>query len=266
MKTNIKAKLIKIEQLKKDIYKFSLEAKEIVENAKPGQFIEVRVLDNIEPLLRRPISIYNLDKENGILEFIFQVKGKGKGTEILAKRKIGEEIDIIGPLGEGTFEIKNYENVAIIGGGIGTFPLYELSKQLKNNTTSNVNIYIGFRNKDYVVLEEEFKKVSNKLVITTDDGTYGIKGFAINELKKDIETSKIDKIFACGPLPMLKAIQVLATEKNIPCQISLEEKMACGLGVCLGCAVKKANTPNGTTEYWHVCKNGPVFNSKDVEI
>ncbi len=264
MKVNIKAKIVEIEQLKQDIYKFSVQAKEIVENAKPGQFIEIRVIDNIEPLLRRPISIYNIDKEKGILEFIFQVKGKG--TEILAKRKIGEELDIIGPIGYGTFEIKDYKNVAIIGGGIGTFPLYELAKELKQNTSSKVTTYLGFRSKNYVVLEKEFKSVSDKLVITTDDGTYGIEGFAINELKKDIEEGKIDKIFACGPLPMLKAVQTLSIEKNIPCQISLEEKMACGLGVCLGCAVKTAKSPSDAPQYWHVCKAGPVFNATDVEI
>lgn len=264
MKVNIKAKIVSIEQLKQDIYKFSVEAKEIVENAKPGHFIEIRVSDSIEPLLRRPISIYNLNREAGILEFIFQVKGKG--TEILAKRKIGEELDILGPIGYGTFEIKDYKNVAIIGGGIGTFPLYELAKELKQDTTSNVNIYLGFRSKDYIVLEEEFKQVSDKLIITTDDGTYGIQGFAINELKKDIEQGNIDKIFACGPLPMLKAVQALSLEKNIPCEISLEEKMACGLGVCLGCAVKTAASPKDAPEYWHVCKAGPVFNAKDVEI
>lgn len=264
MKVNIKAKIIQIEQLKEDIYKFSVQAKEIVKNAKPGHFIEVRVLDNIEPLLRRPISIYNIEKEKGILEFIFQVKGKG--TEILAKRKVGEELDIIGPLGYGTFNIKNYKNAAIIGGGIGTFPLYELAKQLKQNTSSKVTTYLGFRNKNYVVLEDEFKSVSDNLIITTDDGTYGIEGFAINELKKDIEAGKIDKIFACGPLPMLKAVQSLAIEKNIACQISLEEKMACGLGVCLGCAVKTAKSPKDAPEYWHVCKAGPVFNATDVEI
>lgn len=264
MKVNVKAKIIAKEQLKEDLYKFSVQAPEIVENAKPGHFIEIRVLDNIEPLLRRPISIYNIDKETGILEFIFQVKGKG--TEILAKRNIGEELDIIGPLGYGTFDIKEYKNVAIIGGGIGTFPLYELAKELKEKTSSNVNIYLGFRNKDLVVLEEEFKAVSDNLIITTDDGSYGISGFAINELKKDIEANTIDKIFACGPLPMLKAVQALAIEKDIPCQISLEEKMACGLGVCLGCAVKTAKSPKEAPEYWHVCKAGPVFNATDVEI
>ena len=263
MPVNIKAKLLKKEELKPGILKFSVQADEIVSTAKPGNFIEIRVNDDIEPFLRRPISIYNMNKENGILEFIFQIKGKG--TTILARRNEGELIDIVGPLGFGTFKYSSYENLAIIGGGIGVFPLYELAKSAKNEN-KNVNTYLGFRNKDLVVLENEFKEVSNQLTITTDDGSYAQKGFAIDFLKKDIEDGKIDSIYACGPLPMLKAIRELAIEKNIPCQISLEERMACGLGVCLGCAVKTAKSPKETPEYWHVCKAGPVFQAKDVEI
>lgn len=264
MKINCKAEILKIEKLKQDIYKFSVKAEEIVSYAKPGQFVEIRVADSIEPLLRRPISIYNLEKETGILEFIFQVKGKG--TTILAERKVGEKLDIIGPIGYGTFSIKEYKKVAIIGGGIGIFPLYELSKQLKQNTNTNVSIYLGFRNKDLVTLEEEFKSVSDKLTITTDDGSYGTKGLAIEELKKDCNKEKPEKIYACGPLPMLKAIQQYAKENNIPCEISLEQKMACGIGVCLGCAVKTAKSSQTEPQYWHVCKAGPVFNAMDVEI
>ena len=263
MPVNIKAKLLKKEELKPGILKFSVQADEIVSTAKPGNFIEIRVNDDIEPFLRRPISIYNMNKENGILEFIFQIKGKG--TTILAKRNEGELIDIVGPLGFGTFKYSSYENLAIIGGGIGVFPLYELAKSAKNEN-KNVNTYLGFRNKDLVVLEYEFNKVSNQLTITSDDGSYAQKGFAIDFLKKDIEDGKIDSIYACGPLPMLKAVRELALEKNIPCQISLEEKMACGLGVCLGCAVKTAKSPKEAPEYWHVCKAGPVFQAKDVEI
>ena len=257
------AKLIKKEQLKSDIYKFSVQVPEIVKEAKPGNFIEIRVSDRTEPFLRRPISIYNLEKENGILEFIFQVKGKG--TEILSKKKENDLIDIIGPLGYGTFKYDQYKNLGIIGGGIGVFPLYELAKCAKKDN-KNVNTYLGFRNKDYVVLEDEFQNVSDYLTITTDDGSYAKQGFAINFLEKDIEEGKIDAIYACGPLPMLKAVQKLAIEKNIPCQISLEEKMGCGLGVCLGCAVKTAKSPKDAPEYWHVCKAGPVFQAKDVEI
>ncbi len=257
------AQLIKKEQLKPDIFKFSVKAPSIVKEAKPGNFIEIRVTDQLDPFLRRPISIYNLDRENGVLEFIFQVKGKG--TELLSKREEGKTIDIIGPLGYGTFKYDDYKNIAIIGGGIGVFPLYELAKCAKADD-KNVTTYLGFRSEDFVVLEEEFGKVSNELVLTTDDGSYAKKGFAINYLEKDIEADKVDAIYACGPLPMLKAVQKIAIEKEIPCQISLEEKMACGLGVCLGCAVKTAKSPKDAPAYWNVCKAGPVFNAKDVEI
>ena len=263
MPKQVFAKLIKKQEIIKDIYKFSVKAPEIVETAKPGNFIEIRVNDGIDPFLRRPISIYNLDKENGILEFIFQVKGKG--TEILSKKEEGTDIDIIGPLGNGTFKFEKYKNIAVIGGGIGIFPLYELSKEAKQNDVK-VNCYLGFRNKDFVMLEKEFEEVTDNLTITTDDGTYKEKGFAIDYLIKDMENEKYECIYACGPLPMLKAIQKYANENNIDCQISLEEKMACGLGVCLGCAVKTAKSPKDAPEYWHVCKGGPVFQAKDVEI
>ncbi len=156
----------------------------------------------------------------------------------------------------------NLQDIKILqffGGGIGVFPLYELAKNAIKS--AKVNTYLGFRNKEAVLLEKEFESVSNKLVITTDDGSYKIHGFAINELKNDIESDKIDAIFACGPLPLLKAVQALAKEKNIPCQISLEERMGCGLGVCLGCAVEVV-----TGGYEHVCKQGPVFDSNKVII
>lgn len=263
MPKQIFAKLVNKEQLANDIFKFSVKAEEIAKISKPGNFIEIRVSDQVEPFLRRPISIYNLDKEEGILEFIFQVKGKG--TKILSKKKIGDDIDIIGPLGFGTFKFEGNKKIAIIGGGIGVFPLQELAKQAKK-INIEVDTYLGFRNKEYVVLEKEFEKVSDKLVITTDDGSYGEKGFAINFLEKELNSKNYDCIYGCGPLPMLKAIQKLSVDKNIECQISLEEKMACGLGVCLGCAVKTAKSSKENPEYWHVCKGGPVFNARDVEI
>ena len=258
MSEQVFAELVKKEQLKPDIYKFSVKAPNIVKEAKPGNFIEIRITEQTEPFLRRPISIYNLDKENGILEFIFQVKGKG--TDILAKREVGKPIDIIGPIGYGTFKYDAYEKLAIIGGGIGVFPLYELARQASQK--ANITTYLGFRSKEFVVLEEEFSKVSNELVITTDDGSYGRNGFAINFLKEDCKTQKPDCILACGPLPMLKAVRDFAIENHIPAQVSLEERMGCGIGICLGCAVKKKKAEG----YQHVCKDGPVFDVNDVEF
>ena len=255
MKYDEKAKLINKVQIKEDLFKYTLQTENIAKNAKPGNFIEMKVADTSTVFLRRPISIFNIDGNN--IEVIFQVKGKG--TKCLSEKQVGDEIDILGPLGLGTFEVDNFDKVAIIGGGIGVFPLYELAKQLKGKT--KINTYLGFRSKDFVVVEDEFKAVSDKLIITTDDGSYGEKGFAIDFLKRD---EKPDMIYACGPLPMLKAVKTYADENYIKCQISLEERMGCGIGACLGCAVKVIK--NGEERYGHVCKDGPVFYSRDVEI
>ena len=261
MAVKVLAELMLKEKLIEGIYKFSVKAPQIAETAKPGQFLEIKVSKTGEPFLRRPISIFNIYKETGVVEFIFQVKGKG--TELLAEVEEGEMIDIMGPLGKGNFEIKEYKNVAIIGGGIGTYPLHELAKELKGK--ANLNVYLGFRDKSLVTCEKEFERIGlNKLVITTDDGSYKEKGYAIDFMKKDIEEHAVDMIFACGPLPMLKAVRAYAIENNIPCQISLEERMGCGIGACLGCAVKVISGKE--PRYGHVCKEGPVFYATDVEI
>ena len=261
MGVKVNCELLKKEMLIEGIYKFSVKAPEIAKIARAGQFLEIKVSETGEPFLRRPISIYNIEKEEGIVEFIFQVKGRG--TELLANRKIGDLIDIMGPLGFGGFKVQEYKNVAIIGGGIGTYPLYELTKELKGK--ANLNVYLGFRDKSLVTCEKEFEELGlNKLVVTTDDGSYKEKGYAIDFMKKDIEEHAVDMIFACGPLPMLKAIRAYAIENNIPCQISLEERMGCGIGACLGCAVKVISGQE--PRYGHVCKEGPVFNAADVEI
>ncbi len=256
-----KVELVAKQQLKSDIFKFTIKSEKMVNQSKPGQFLEIRVTDTIEPFLRRPISIHSINKEDNSIEFIFQVKGKG--TEILATKEVGTLIDIIGPLGQSGFTFEKYNNIAIIGGGIGTFPLYELAKQVKQSKKTT-NIYLGFRNKDFVVLEEEFKLVADKLIVATDDGSYGANGFVIDFMKEDIKKNGIDCIFACGPLPMLKSVQAYAKENNIACQISLEEKMGCGIGACIGCAVKYKTEKEDT--FKRVCKEGPVFKATEVEI
>ena len=259
MAKKVIAELVSKEMLVEGIYKFAIKANEIASVAKAGQFLEIKVSDTTEPFLRRPISIFNIDGEN--VEFIFQVKGRG--TEILSNKKVGDKIDVLGPLGKGNFTVKEYSNVAIIGGGIGTYPLYELAKELRNK--SKVNMYLGFRDKSLVTCEEDFEALGlNKLVVTTDDGSYKEKGYAIDFMKKDIEENKVDKIFACGPLPMLRAVKQYAIENNISCEVSLEERMGCGIGACLGCAIQIGTGENA--RYGHVCKDGPVFNAKDVEI
>ncbi len=257
------AKIENKEILKDDIIKFTLDAPSIVEKSRQGQFIEIRVTEGTDPFLRRPISIHNINKEEGTLDIIFQLRGKG--TNMMSKLEVGDSLDIIAPLGNGTFNHEKSNKLGIIGGGIGIFPLYELAKNaIKDN--KEVRTYLGFRNKDLVILEADFKSVSTDLIISTDDGSYGREGFAISFLEEDVRSGNIDSIYACGPLPMLKAVKDVANKYNIACQISLEEKMACGMGLCLGCAVKVASSTEDNPEYVHVCKAGPVFDANYVEI
>lgn len=253
------AKIISKEKIIEGIYKFSVNAPEIAKKAVPGQFLEIKVSDKTtDPFLRRPISIYNVNGEN--VEFIFQVRGKG--TYLLSEKNEGDMLDILGPLGNGVFSLNGVSNVAIIGGGIGIYPLYYLAKLLKDK--ANVVTYLGFRNKELVTLEKEFENVSNKLILSTDDGSYKNKGYSIDYLKKNCLDNKPDMIYACGPAGMLKAVSLFAKENNIPCEISLEERMGCGIGACLGCATKIIE--NDEIRFGHVCKDGPVFNVNNVEI
>ena len=197
--------LLRKSELVSGIFKYTVKAPEIAKYAKAGQFLEIKVSETGEPFLRRPISIYNINKDEGEVEFIFQVKGRG--TELLSKIEIGKEIDIMGPLGKGNYDVKEYNNVAIIGGGIGIYPLYELTKELKGK--ANLNVYLGFRDKSLVTCEKEFEEIGlNKLLITTDDGSYKEKGFAIDFMKKDIEEHKVDMIFASRRPPSIPRFRV----------------------------------------------------------
>ena len=261
MPFNIEAKIIEIEKLTDMIYRFVCKTPEISQVAVAGQFVNVQVLDmSTAPLLKRPISIYNIDKKKNTIEFIFQVRGHG--TKILADKKVGENICVLGPLGKG-FSIGNFKNIAIIGGGIGIFPLYELAKESKK--IGQVTTYLGFRDKNFVILEKEFKAVSDSLVITTDNGTYGSKGYGVDYLRKDISSKKFDAIFACGPKLMLSAVKKIAKENGVYCEVSLEERMGCAIGACMGCSVR-LETDDGTVKYARVCKDGPVFDAETVVI
>lgn len=240
--------VVKNEEIASGIFDMVVENKELSPLAKPGQFAHILVPGKT---LRRPISICDADKS--CLRLVYQVKGEG--TEILSKIKVGETLDIIAPLGKG-FDIKEDKKYCFIGGGIGVPPMLYASKKKDKPV-----VITGFRNKDLVILQSDFRKDNCQLYLTTDDGTAGEKAFVTDVLKEKL--SEIDEVCACGPMPMLKAIADICNEADIPCQVSLEERMGCGIGACLVCAceVKKAD---GSNDYVHVCKDGPVFDSKEV--
>jgi len=228
-----------------------IEQEELAKAAQPGQFLHIKCGDSVSMPLRRPISICDAGEKQ--LRFIFEVKGRGTAALQAHEGQLG----VLVPVGNGfTIDNERYKRPAVIGGGIGVYPLLFLTKRL-----SGARVYLGFRNAELVTLEEDFKAAAAGVSVATDDGSYGYHGFAIDLLKQDLEKEGFDIIYACGPKMMLKAIKEFAARENIPCQLSLEERMGCGIGACLTCTCK---TSDG--DHVRVCRNGPVFWSEEVEL
>jgi len=239
-------------QIAPDIFSMTVHAPEIANKARAGQFAMI-YLDNGELLLPRPISICDADGEN--LRFVYQIVGEG--TKAMAKMQKGKSLKILAPLGKGFFTGQeartSLKNAALIGGGIGTPPLLLLAKTLKAQG-SHVDVYLGFRN--HPILVNAFENMVDNLHVATEDGSVGHKGNILEVLQSQNQT--YDEILACGPRPMLDALANYASSKAIPCQLSMEERMACGLGTCVGCVLNV----NGT--YLKICTEGPVFYSDNI--
>lgn len=248
------AAVLRREQLAEGIVSLTLDAPNISALAQAGQFVHISCGD--AHLLRRPISI--CDVQDGTLRVVFAVKGEG--TQWLSQRKEGDPIDLLGPAGHG-FELdKLGDRPVFIGGGIGVPPMLYSMKQARKNGAQPEAI-LGFRSADAVILEEDFRAVGG-VSIATDDGSYGVHGFVSDVLEQNI--GRYTSVCCCGPKGMLRALAGLAQRAGIPCQVSLEERMGCGIGACLVCACS-LNSEDGSTRYGHVCKDGPVFDSKEVQ-
>lgn len=250
MKQVYQTKLASKKEIADGIFDFCVICPQIAEAAEPGQFIHINCGEGT--LLRRPISICDICDD--AVRFIFEVKGKG--THDLSKFEIGDTIDIMGPLGTGFLTDDQYERPVLIGGGIGVFPLYYLARRL-----NRPRIFLGFRSKGRIVMEEEFSRVGDTK-IATDDGSYGYHGFAASLAEQEIDDC--DVIYACGPIPMLRAVKAMAEKRGIPCRLSLEQRMGCGIGACLVCSCETVH--GGTEHYKRVCKDGPVFWSTEVTL
>ncbi len=237
--------------LAKQIYDFTILCPDMAQSAYEGQFVHV-LPENFS--LRRPISICEIDKEKGTLRIVFEVKGDG--TRVIAETMQGGNVDMMGPLGHGFTLTEKTDKAIIVGGGIGVPPLLPLAKHYGKNAV----VILGFRSADAVILKKDFEQTGAEVIICTDDGTAGIHGFVTEPLKE--LASSADIIMSCGPMPMLRAVSAIAESNNTDCQVSLEERMGCGVGACLVCACKVKK--NGSENFGHVCKDGPVFNSKEV--
>lgn len=226
------------------------------QTAVAGQFVSIYCKDNSK-LLPRPISICQVSKETGELRIVYRVVGGG--TKEMSAYKSGDKIELIGPLGNG-FMKREGKKAILIGGGIGIPPMVQLASELKDTTT--VQIVAGYR--DELFLTEELQ-MNGKLHIATEDGSTGTKGTVIDAIKKQAVTG--DVIYACGPTPMLRAIKEYAIENGIECQLSLEERMACGIGACLACVCKTKEKDHHTNvNNKRICKDGPVFMAEEVDL
>lgn len=251
------AKVISQKKIGTGIYSMWLQTNELAEYARPGQFINLYCHDKSH-LLPRPISICEVEKEKKALRIVYRVAGKG--TEEFSHFAEGDQVEILGPLGNG-FPLERMEEgkkAFLIGGGIGIPPMVQLSKELKGEK----QIILGYR--DELFLNEELEK-NGTVYLATEDGSAGTRGNVLNAIQENGLTA--DVIYACGPTPMLRALKAYAEEHGIECWLSLEERMACGVGACLGCVCKSKEVDSHSHVHnKRVCKDGPVFLSTEVEL
>ena len=236
-----------------ELYEMAFSQKDAAKNILPGQFVHIKCG---EKTLRRPISIYEVDGD--IIKICYQIKGEG--TKIMSEMQ--NEIDFI--LCGNNFEHFENKRALLVGGGIGIYPLLEIGKKYGKGTVA----CFGFRNKALVNKTEEFEKHGISVEIISDDGSTGKKGFVTSLVEEHLKNGDVDIIYSCGPFPMLKGIAALAEKYNVQCFVSMEERMACGIGACLGCVCKTLFVDNEGVvgeKYKRVCKDGPVFDSREIK-
>lgn len=256
------ATVVKQQELVEGIYDLTLQTKDIAAAAKAGQFVSVYSNDPSK-LLPRPISLCGIDKEKGQIRLVYRVTGEGTGTEEFSKLKEGDSVKILGPLGNG-FTVEEGKTAFLIGGGIGVPPMLQLAKDINASAdVPKMQIIMGYRDENTFLLDE-FKEQAESFV-SSDNGAVGTKGTVVDAIKAN--NLKADVIYACGPTPMLRALRDYADENGMTCYISMEERMACGIGACLACVCKtKEKDHHSNVNNKRICKEGPVFNAKEVEL
>lgn len=262
-------------------YKMRILCPEIAVRAKPGQFVMVRVTDMLDPLLRRPFAIHRICNESNsapshgspsCIEVLYHIAGKG--TLILSKKHRGEALDLFGPLGNGFQVEHNLKTAVLIAGGIGVAPLFSLAHALKEKKGTRagvpkVFVFLGGKTAHDVLCLNDFKKLGTTVAVSTEDGSAGTPGLVIDLLRSFFSKCPPSEgipltLFGCGPLPMLRALSEIARVHALPCQISLESRMACGVGACLGCTIPTRSDLNKGLSYQRTCKEGPVFESTAI--
>ncbi|MCP4649498.1 MAG: dihydroorotate dehydrogenase electron transfer subunit [PVC group bacterium] len=269
---DVKATIVSNTKIAHDVYRLEMDVPKLATKLRPGQFMHLRVGTGIDPLLRRPFSTYRIIKKRGnkrdLVGIIYRVVGKG--TDLLTQKCRGEQIDVLGALGNG-FDISpkflKKSQIILVGGGIGVVPLVYLAETLKKKSKAEVIAFIGAATKQDIVCIKDLKEHGCKVNISTDDGTQGYKGYVSDMLEQylsDTQCFENPYIYACGPFPMLKALSMLACKFGLDGQVSVDEMMGCGIGACLGCVIKTKNLSDNTSGYKRICKDGPVFDINEI--
>ncbi|WP_251425186.1 dihydroorotate dehydrogenase electron transfer subunit [Veillonella agrestimuris] len=245
-------KVIRNVQIGSDVWLIDVYALKQAAEAKVGQFCNVRVTNNSAPLLRRPISYAGFDAEKGTITLLYRVVGAG--TELMTHLVAGDTLDCLGPLGE---PFQTTPNMLLVGGGVGIAPMLCIASHLQEGEAAQV--ILGFRNESETFWADLFKDTSVKVHITTDDGSVGTQGFPTAIMPALLQENDFTSVMTCGPTPMMKGVATVAQEHGVPCQVSLEERMGCGTGGCLGCSCDGANNKR-----YKVCTDGPVFPAEEV--
>lgn len=256
MKSHFFCKVVDKKKVCENVFEFSIKFDNLP-YIEAGQFLNIKT-NSQDNILRRPFCIFDVDKKQNTLKFVFMIRGSG--TTNLAKVEVGDTVDVMLPLGNGWDKKYIGKKVLLVGGGVGIFPLYMVAKTFGNN----VSAILGFRSKEHIMFQKEFAKVTKDLIIATDDGSYGKKGFVTSIAKEQLSIIKPDVIFACGPHIMFANLKKALEGSNVPCFISLEEKMACGYGACVCCTTEMII--DGKQERKRICCEGPVFNMDEVVL
>lgn len=249
---NLNARIISNENFCENNMIMRLHAPEIAEKVIPGQFINILCSPDNKLVLRRPISIMDADPKEGYVDIAYEIRGEG--TKLLAERKTGERLDVMGPLGNGFPVDGSFKRIAIVGGGIGIYPLYFLAKKYKG---CSIDVFMGYQCAEKVVLGDEFDREGCSVYLSTDDGSKGHEGYITDLFTKIYKKGLYDMVFVCGPEIMSRKIVNIVRLNGDKSSVSLEERMGCGIGACLvcSCEVKTADGIRRKT----VCKDGPVF-------
>ena len=243
-----------------DIFEVSARLPKIAAQAQPGQFVHVRITSGCDPLLRRPFSVYRADPKEGTLSVLYEVVGRG--TELLSQRAAGETLDVLGPVGNGFGIPEGLGSALLVAGGMGMPPLVFLAHRLAELGIQTTAL-VGARSKDRILGREELVSLGAQVEIVTDDGSEGRAGLVSGLVEERLGSDAPGQVFAVGPAAMLRKVIELALDAQIPCQVSLESRMACGVGACLGCVVRVRSTDE-QPQYKRVCVDGPVFDAREV--